>query len=366
MIMPAIYKRILSKPDGRKQVLYSRKPIPDNIHAPSPAPKSQPKGGHLRYNPFLREWTIYAAHRQNRTFLPPPEYNPLAPTKDPQFPTEVPSGQFDVTVFENLFPSLGLADDHKELIVETAQAQGTAEVIVYTQDPNASLGALPLSQIELIIEVWADRYQELGSRQDVNYVFCFENRGTEMGVTLSHPHGQIYAYPFVPPIPAKELSAQDDHYKATGKNLLQEHIQKEIKDNQRIVYLGQHCIAFMPIFARYAYEIWAAPIRSAASLAELTSDEKYDLAKALKTVLMKFDKLWNKPFPYVMAWHQAPTDKKPHPEAHVHVEFYPAYRMAGRLKYLAGSEIGAGVFTADTFPEEKVKELQNIKVDIGP
>jgi UDPglucose--hexose-1-phosphate uridylyltransferase len=120
----------------------------------------------------------------------------------------------------------------------------------------------------------------------------------------------------------------------------------------------------MPVCARYAYEVWVAPIRPAESFAALTRRQRRDLARALKTVVMKFDRLWDRPFPYVLAWHQAPTDGRPHPEAHLHAEFYPALRMPERLKYLAGSELGAGVFTADTLPEQKARELQAVLVDV--
>jgi UDPglucose--hexose-1-phosphate uridylyltransferase len=120
----------------------------------------------------------------------------------------------------------------------------------------------------------------------------------------------------------------------------------------------------MPICARYTYEVWVAPRRAVPSFIELTREERADFARALKTVLLKYDALWNKPFPYILAFHQAPTDGIAHPEAHLHAEFYPAYRMPGRLKYLAGSEIGAGVFTADSVPEDSVKQLQAIGVDV--
>jgi UDPglucose--hexose-1-phosphate uridylyltransferase len=141
-------------------------------------------------------------------------------------------------------------------------------------------------------------------------------------------------------------------------------VASEISEKVRMIYGGSLVSAFMPVCARYSYEVWIAPNRGAASFAQLTREERTDFARSLKTVLLKFDNLWNTPFPYILAFHQAPTDGQPHPEAHLRAEFYPAYRMPGRLKYLAGSEIGAGVFTADTVPEEKVKELQAVKVDI--
>jgi UDPglucose--hexose-1-phosphate uridylyltransferase len=142
-------------------------------------------------------------------------------------------------------------------------------------------------------------------------------------------------------------------------------VAQEIADGVRLLYRGPHVAAFMPICARYSYEVWIAPERAAPSFAALTSVERRDFARALKTVLLKYDALWNKPFPYILAFHQAPTDGAAHPEAHLHAELYPAYRMPGRLKYLAGSEVGAGVFTADTVPEQTVKALQAVEVTVG-
>jgi UDPglucose--hexose-1-phosphate uridylyltransferase len=358
-------KLVLQKPDGRRQILYSRRPISPNIEALSPEKNPVPKSGHLRFNPMRNEWIIYAGHRQNRTFLPPANYNPLAPTESKEHPTELPQGNYDVSVFENLFSSLGSVQrDAGPLIVPTDSAKGTCEVVVYTQNPNTSFGELPLKQIELVIEVWADRTRDLGAREDVKYIFMFENRGVEVGATLHHPHGQIYAYPFVPPIPAQELKSQRDYWEKKGSGMLEDHIRLEQKDKIRILYEGEHAIAFVPVFARYAYEVWLAPKRAAPTFADLKPVEIADLARAMKTVLLKYDRLWSRPFPYVMVWHQAPTDGQPHPEAHLHAEFYPPYRMPGRLKYLAGSEIGAGVFTADTLPEERANELRNVQITL--
>jgi UDPglucose--hexose-1-phosphate uridylyltransferase len=361
-----MHKRRLTKPDGRALLLYGREPIPDHIVAPSPAGGGSVKpNAHLRWHPLRGEWVAYAHHRQNRTFLPPAEYNPLAPTIDETNPTEVPAGNWDVAVFENLFPALTLAaHDPPELDVPTAPGKGVCEVIVFTQDASASLGRLPLPHIELLIDVWADRYEELGAKPEVQYVYPFENRGVEVGVTLHHPHGQLYAYPFVPPVPARELENQRAYFESHGRGLVEDLVARELADAVRILYAGPHAAAFMPICARYSYEVWVAPTRAAASFAALTRDERRDFARAMKTVLMKFDALWDRPFPYILAFHQAPTDGAEHPEAHLHAEFYPAYRMPGRLKYLAGSEIGAGVFTADTLPEQKVEELKSVTVDI--
>ncbi|HEY6051072.1 MAG TPA: galactose-1-phosphate uridylyltransferase [Thermoanaerobaculia bacterium] len=353
----------LTKPDGRPLRLYSRRPIPPDLQAPSPESRPFRPNSHLRWHPLRGEWVAYATHRQNRTFLPPPEYNPLAPTTDPTHPTEVPAGDWDAAVFENLFPTLApTAHDPPVEIVPTRPGKGACEVVVYTQDPKTSLGALPLSHLELLLEVWADRYRVLGAREEVRYVFPFENRGVEVGVTLSHPHGQIYAYPFVPPLPARELDLQRAHRERTGRGLIEETLDAEIADGRRILYAGDLAAAWVPAFARYAYEVWIAPRRAAGSLADLSDAERADFARALKSVLLRYDGLWSRPFPYVMVFHQAPTDGEPHPEAHVHIEFYPPLRMKDRLKYLAGSELGAGAFTADTLPEEKAEELRRVEI----
>jgi len=295
--------------------------------------------------------------------MPPPEYNPLAPTIDPKFPTELPQGQYDIAVFDNRFPSMALAaHEPPSSIVETLPANGACEVVVFTQDPEASLGSLELSHLDLLLQVWGDRTRVLGGNSQIQYVLPFENRGVEMGVTLLHPHGQIYSYPFVPPVPARMQERQQAYYQENQRGLLQDLIQKEIEDNQRIIYLDEEAIAFVPVCARYPYEVWIATIEPVATFIDLTAEQRRGLAKALKTVTLKYDGLWKRPFPYLMAWFQAPTDGQPHPEAHLHAEFYPPYRTQDRLKYLAGTELAAGMFANDALPEEKAKDLQAVSV----
>lgn len=365
MMTTTLHKQTFKKSDGRSLILYGRDPI---SVSPVPLPPVEPRPeptSHFRWHPLRGEWVIYAEHRQHRTFLPPPDFNPLAPTTDLEHPTELPAGSYDVAVFENLFPTMtSNVGAVPEEIVDTHPGTGACEVIVFSQDPAVSLGALPLSHLDIVLEVLADRYRELGSRGDVQYVFPFVNRGVEVGVTLHHPHGQIYAYPFVPPIAAGELWHQRDYYSAHNRGLLADHCEEEIRDGRRLLYHGDEAVAFVPAFARYAYEVWIAPRQPAPSLASLSHAQRLDVARALKTVLLKYDGLWGQPFPYVMVIHQAPTDGQSHPESHVHFECYSAYRMPGRLKYLAGSELGAGVFTADTLPERKAAELQAVQVQI--
>jgi UDPglucose--hexose-1-phosphate uridylyltransferase len=360
-----MYSHKLLKPDGRKLTLYSRYPISNQLEAPSPSNEPVQANPHLRWHPLRGEWVAYASHRQGRTFMPPPEYNPLAPTSNPNFPTELPQGKYDVAVFDNRFPSMNLtANNPPHMIVETLPANGACEVVVFTQDANASLSSLQLDHLELLFQVWGDRTRELGSNPQIQYVLPFENKGVEVGVTLHHPHGQIYAYPFVPPVPARMLAMQQQYYQEHGRGLLQDLIQQEIADNQRIIYQDEEAIAFVPVCARYPYEVWLAPKQPVSSFTELTPAQRSGLAKALKTVTLKYDGLWNRPFPYLMAWFGAPTDGLTHPEAHLHAQFYPPYRTSERLKYLAGTELAAGMFANDALPEEKAKELQAVAVNI--
>jgi UDPglucose--hexose-1-phosphate uridylyltransferase len=234
--------------------------------------------------------------------------------------------------------------------------------VVFTQDPESPLGSLELDHLDLLFSVWADRTRVLGGHPHIQYVLPFENRGVEMGVTLLHPHGQIYAYPFVPPVPARMQERQQAYYQENQRGLLQDLIQKEIEDKQRILYLDEDAIAFVPVCARYPYEVWIATIEPVATFIDLTAKQRRGLAKALKTVTLKYDGLWSRPFPYLMAWFQAPTDGQPHPESHLHAEFYPPYRTQDKLKYLAGTELAAGMFANDALPEEKAKELQAVSI----
>lgn len=353
----------LAKPDGRRLWLYSDAPMDDLGAAPSPFAEPLPGRPHLRWHPLRGEWITYAAYRQDRTFLPPPEYNPLAVTRDPAHPTELPTGSWQVAVFDNRFPSLALdAGTPPESIVATAPGTGKCEVVVFTQDATTSLGALPLARIELLLQVWADRCEALGALPGIDYVLPFENRGAEVGVTLHHPHGQLYAYPQVPPVPARMQATASEFLRLHGRGPLEALIADEIADGQRILYLGEHAIAFVPACARYPYEAWVAPRQPVPHFAALSPPQRADLARALKTVLLQYDGLWNRPLPYLMAWYGAACDGQPHPEAHLHAELYPPYRTRERLKYLAGTELAAGWFAMDTLPERSAHELRHVPV----
>ena len=274
------------KPDGRPLVLYAQEREPDGRCAPSPEPRPQPRDTHLRWQPLRGEWVAYAAHRQHRTFLPPPQYNPLAPSCDPAAPTEVPEGRWDVAVFENLFPAFAsTATEPPNLHVDTAPGDGICEVVVFTQDAAASLGSLPLWHVALVVDVWADRYLARPPTR-VRYVFPFENRGAEVGVTLHHPHGQIYGFPFIPPVPKAELINQARYFEQHGRGLLEDFVAREVSEGLRMIYAGPHVAAFMPVCARYSYEVWIAPYRAAPSFVDLSVEERPTSPPRLKTVLL--------------------------------------------------------------------------------
>ena len=355
----------LTKPDGRLITLYGRRKIANVGAVLTPRPQPVNPNPHLRWHPLRAEWVAYAAYRQDRTFLPPPEYNPLLPSNDAAHPTELPTGDYDIAVFDNLFPTLALqAHDPPQLHIDTLPGTGHCEVVVFTQDPHASLGSLALEHIELLLEVWGDRTRLLAQLGTIRYVLPFENRGVEVGVTLHHPHGQLYAYPFVPPVAQRMQQSQRQYYDQHGRPLLQELLAEEIRSGERLLYCGDHAVALVPPWARYPYEVWVAPRQAVPYFYSLDAQQRADLSRALKTVLLKYDGLWQRSFPYIMAWYQAPTDGEPHPESHLHAEFYPPYRTRDKLKYLAGTEIAAGMFASDVLPEDKARELQTVEVSL--
>jgi UDPglucose--hexose-1-phosphate uridylyltransferase len=318
----------------------------------------------LRWDPTLREWVVYATHRQDRTFLPPAEYCPLDPTKPGGFPTEVPRESYDIVVFENRFPSLASdAPEPEEAgspLTPTAPGRGICEVVLYSDDHHATLAGMSEKRIRNLVEVWADRYGELGSVDFVEYVFIFENKGEAIGVTLHHPHGQIYAYPFIPPRPAKELEAARAYRSQNQSRCLHcDLLSHEHEDGRRLVAKGKHFTAFVPFYAHFPYEAHLYARRCAPSIADLSGEERWDLARMLKQLLVGYDWLFGFSLPYMMVMHQAPTNGEEYEGvAHFHVEFYPPNRTADKLKYLAGSETGAGSYIVDALPEQTAEALR--------
>ena len=280
----------------------------------------------------------------------------------------MPAGAWDVAVFDNRFPSLGgrPRTSRRQLIVPTAPAEGQCEVVVFTQDPKSRSARCRWTTSSCCCRSGATAPQRLGARDDIQYVLPFENRGAEVGVTLHHPHGQIYAYPVVPPVPARmqqvarRITTQHGARPARGAD--RSRAARRRADAVRRRARGGVRAGVRALSVRGAGSRRSAPVEASR---DLDDAQRADLARALKTVLLKYDGLWQRPLPYLMAWYQAPTDGQAHPEAHLHAQFYPPYRTRDRLKYLAGTELGAGFFAMDALPEDKARELQQVEVRLS-
>lgn len=294
-----------------------------------------------RFSELRGEEVVYAIHRQERTFLPTRDHCPLDATRPGGAQTEIPFPSFEIAVFDNLFPAF-------------QAPEGAAEVVVYTDDHDASLATLAPDRVEALMWVWRHRYAELGAREDIDYVFIFENRGVEVGVTLHHPHGQIYGFPFVPPVAALELAA-DERLGGCAPCAL---LARELEDRDRVVHENDGVVVYVPYAARWAYEAHVVMREHRPSLLDCEPDELRQLAAALQALARGYDALFERPFPYVMVVHQAPTTAAQAGRGHLHVELYPPLRTAEKLKYLAGSEQGAGTFISDTLPEESAVKLR--------
>ncbi len=355
------YRQHSSLADGRDLFYYDLKPgadrsAPDTRELPETATSSQ-----IRWDPLFSEWTVIAGHRQSRTYKPPASLCPLCPSTDGKA-TEIPAADYDVAVFENRFPSLAVEAADAIGVIEdfpfrSGPGTGRCEVVCFTSDHNTSFAELGQQHARTVIDALADRTAELSRLPEVEYVFCFENRGEEIGVTLSHPHGQIYGYPFVPPrmLRAAQTAAsyQDEH----GQCLRCELLRREVAAGERIISRSEHWTALVPFAARWPYEARLIANRHVASLPELTEDESDDLARSYLDLLQRFDRLFDTPAPYIAGWHQAPV-RQFADSWHLGNEVFTIRRAAGKLKYLAGSESGAAVWVNDITPESAAAQLR--------
>jgi UDPglucose--hexose-1-phosphate uridylyltransferase len=325
--------------DGRALLLYGRHaPVPDRLPAaPAAGPTLE-----RRFDELRGENVIFAAGRQGRVHLPDPASCPLCPARPDGGHGEIPVQSFEIAVFENRFPAFA-----------PGAIGGACEVVVYTDAHEGCFATLPPARAEDLMWVWRDRYAELGARAEVLYVMPFENRGVEVGVTLHHPHGQIYAFPFLPPVATAEREADERRGGCTPCALLA----AELTDGRRVVHSSDATVAFVPYAARWPYEVHVVMRGHRPSLLDCSAGELRDLATALQAVTRGYDALFDRPFPYMLCAHQAPTDGRG--DGHLHVEFYPPLRSADRFKHLAGCEQGAGVFLNDTLPEHTAAELRD-------
>lgn len=344
-------------PDGRSLHLYG------DFSSPPVWPEGEGQHAlghsHRRWHPVRREWVVYSAHRQTRTFKPAANACPLCP----QAPDgEIPVKDFSVAVFDNRFSSLQKDCPKPEPVpgldalgIPIDSVAGNCEVIVYSADHTGKMGTLPAERRELLIRVWGDRINRLMAElPDVEVVMPFENRGEEAGCTLQHPHGQIYAFPFMPPIIGTMAQSFKDGYKlqplAASKTY-------SVADTDTVS-------AFIPPFARLPYEVWIAPKAFRARPSDMTDAEVKDFAYLLGLVQRKYDAFFGRDCPYVMLVYAAPRGMEDF--FPFHVEFYPSLRTATKLKYLASVEQGSGSFLVDMLPEQAAENLRNTRPEETP
>ncbi|MFJ4826267.1 galactose-1-phosphate uridylyltransferase [Streptomyces bacillaris] len=303
----------------------------------------------IRHDPLLGDAVAVASHRQGRTYHPPADACPLCPTRDGRL-SEIPDSHYDVAVFENRFPSL-------------AGDSGRCEVVCFTSDHDASFADLTEEQAALVLAAWTDRTAALGALDQVTQVFCFENRGAEIGVTLGHPHGQIYGYPFVTPRTELMLRSAARHRAEHGGNLFDDVVAREEKDGSRIVLATDDWIAHVPYAAHWPYEVHLHPRRRVPDLITLDEAARAEFPQVYLELLRRFDRIFGPgepPTPYISAWHQAPFGTDGREEFALHLELFTIRRTSGKLKFLAGSESGMSVFINDVPPEAAAQRLREV------
>jgi UDPglucose--hexose-1-phosphate uridylyltransferase len=315
----------------------------------------------LRYDAPADEWVAVASHRQGRTHLPPTDECPLCPSRDGR-QTEIPSDDYDVVVFENRFPSLAgegpAAPSEPPGVAVAWPGHGRCEVVCFTSDHEASFGSLSPQRVRTVVEAWVDRTTALSRLQGVEQVFCFENRGEEIGVTLRHPHGQIYGYPYVTPRTRRMLDSARAHALRTGTNLFADLLAHEREGKERVVVSGEHWTAYVPFAARWPVEVHLLPHRHVPDLAALADEERDELAVVYLDLLRRMDALYDQPLPYIAAWHQAPVHVD-RDLAYLQLQVFSIRRAATKLKYLAGSESAMGAFINDVTPEQVAENLRS-------
>ena len=317
-------------------------PVPDR--RPLPAQPATPSD--LRFDRRTGQWVVIAALRQERTYKPPPDQCPLCPGPT-GMTSEIPAPDYDVAVFENRFASLSAANN------------GRCEVVCFTSEHTGSFAGLQSRKARLVVDVWRERTRDLMSRPGIEQVFVFENRGEEIGVTLTHPHGQIYGYPYLPPTTESMLAAADAHRKANGSNLFADLLADEVADGSRVILATGSVTALVPFAARWPVEVHIYPNRKVRNLLELDDAELDDLTAVYQQILQRFDRMYAAPLPYMAALHQY-TDSEAQREGYFHIQVISIRRSATKLKYLAGSESVMGAFINDVVPEALADILRGL------
>ncbi|MDR3663780.1 MAG: galactose-1-phosphate uridylyltransferase [Mycobacterium sp.] len=336
-------------------------PVPDR----RPLPARELGQSQLRFDRTTGQWVIIAALRQDRTHKPAADQCPLCPGPS-GLTSEVPAVDYDVVVFENRFPSLSQqpgfelpnAADQFDLFT-AVPGHGRCEVVCFSSDHNTSFAQLSVEHARLVVEAWRHRTADLMARPGIEQVFCFENRGEDIGVTLTHPHGQIYGYPFLTPRATVMLKQAAAYRNTHGTNLFGALLAAERADGRRVVATNEHFTAFVPFAARWPVEVHIYPNRFVPNIVALDVAEADALTAIYLDVLQRFDRLYDMPLPYISALHQY-TGRDAQREGYFHIELMSVRRAANKLKYLAGSESAMDAFIGDVSPEDAAERLRRI------
>ena len=353
--------------DGREAVFFSDRGAPPVEHVLDTRPPGERSGhGQLRFDRLTGEWIAVAAHRQTRTYLPPAEQCPLCPSVDGR-QSEIPVEDFHVVAFENRFPSLGPelgelpapdGEQGRKLWGSPHQAFGRCEVLVFTPEHEGSFGDLPFERARTVVEAWAQRTEALSALKGIRHVFPFENRGEQIGVTLHHPHGQIYAYPYAAPTAARMAERSRAHLHETGRPLMGDLLRDETEAGDRMLLTGEHFSAYVPYAARWPVEVHLVPHRQVPDLAPLTGAERDELAVLYRDLVRRVDRLYSTPTPYIAAWYQTPITRADREAGWLHLQLTSPRRAEEKLKFLAGSEAAMGAFISDVTAEDTAARLR--------
>ncbi len=356
MLTAGITKHETTLADGRELIYYddADTTLPPERSADARHLDPRPTTATMRQDPLTGEWISIAAARQNRVFLPPADQDPLAPAT-PSNPSEVPSN-YDVAVFENRSPSFGPDLGELDLtglgLGRTAPSHGRCEVVCFSPEHEGSFGSLSESRARTVIEAWADRTAVLSALPGVRQVFPFENRGEAIGVTLHHPHGQIYSYPYVTPRTQRLIES----IRMFGPDLFEQILQFE-HGSERVVLAGEHWTAYVPFAARWPLEVHMLPHRHVPDFAATSAEERDELAGLYLRLLRGIDALYGTPTPYIAAWHQAPVvDSRA--DIRLMLQVTSPRRAESKLKYLAGSESAMGAWIGDIPPEQAAQFIR--------
>ncbi len=365
--MPPIVARPTTMADGRELIYFddADTTLPSERKPDARALDPRPATAMMRQDPLTGDWISIAAARQNRVFLPPADQDPLAPATADN-PSEVPD-LYDVAVFENRSPSFGPAtgdaysdSDLTDIgLGRTRESIGRCEVVCFSPQTTGSFGSLTRSRARTVIEAWCARTAALSQLPGIRQVFPFENRGEAIGVTLHHPHGQIYAYPYITPRTLRLL----DSIESFGPGLFADILEFE-RSSERMLLAGTHWTAYVPFAARWPIEIQLLPNRHVADFAGTTDEERDELAVMYLRLLRAVDALYDTPTPYIAAWHQAPVDRG-RDDIRLMLQITSPRRAEDKLKYLAGSESAMGAWIGDVTPEQTALRLRAALETVG-